>query len=375
MSFQVPLYPADDQARLQAVRALGLLDTHPEARFDRLCRLASELLQTPAAYIALLDGQRQWFKATHGMGEVTETPREGTFCDYAIRRSRPTVVLDASSDPLFAHSPYVAGGPRIQFYAGFPLSVEGQRVGTLCALDFQPRTEVDSQHLELFYQLARVAEAELSRSPREEIPHNPGEWSPVTLLIANLRPSATRLEGLSSEQVVDMLKLYLSAIAEVVGRWGGTIERASADSLRVLFIGENDHTIRAASCAVDMRARLEDLNMAFQERELPPLSCGICVHTGEAVLEILGDDKCQNLAIRGEISGLSDRLEALLDDDLTLVTGDVALALGKLAVTGKQVDISLPGLGQPLTLLELDGVGELLVRKPVATEPEEGGKG
>ncbi|HIB68581.1 MAG TPA: GAF domain-containing protein, partial [Phycisphaerales bacterium] len=157
----------EEDARAEVIRRIGLLDTEPEERFDRICRLAGDVMKAPATYIALLDRHRQWFKSTEGMGELKETPREGTFCDYAIRRSRPTVVLNADQDPLFKKSPYVTDGPQVKFYAGFPLTVDGQRVGTLCALDFEPREAVTEEQLEKFYDLARMAEKELEQQEAE----------------------------------------------------------------------------------------------------------------------------------------------------------------------------------------------------------------
>ena len=157
----------EEDARADAIHRLELLDTEAEERFDRICRMAGDVMKAPATYIALLDRNRQWFKSAQGMGELTETPREGTFCDCAIRRSRPTVVLNADEDSLFKKSPYVTKGPQVKFYAGFPLTVDGQRVGTLCALDFEPREEVTDEQLERLYDLARMAEAELSQKQDE----------------------------------------------------------------------------------------------------------------------------------------------------------------------------------------------------------------
>lgn len=154
--------------RAAVLESLGLLDTAPEERFDAICRQARDVMQAPATYISLLDRDRQWFKSTLGMGEVTETPRDGTFCDYAVRRTQPTVVLDATADPLFAHSPYVVEGPKVRFYAGIPLVVEGQRVGTLCALDFQPRAEVTDEQMQEFQELAKSVQDQLQASSKPE---------------------------------------------------------------------------------------------------------------------------------------------------------------------------------------------------------------
>ena len=131
--------PTDEAERLSALRALMLLDTPPEERFDRLVRFAAEQLDTPIAMVSLVDGQRQWFKARVGLDD-TESARDVSFCGHAILKEEVFVVEDARSDPRFEDSPLVVGEPHIRFYAGAPLSAPGgHRIGTLCVIDTVPR--------------------------------------------------------------------------------------------------------------------------------------------------------------------------------------------------------------------------------------------
>jgi sigma-B regulation protein RsbU (phosphoserine phosphatase) len=152
--------PADEAERLEDLRALKVLDTRPEERFDRLVRLAARLFQVPIAYIALIDSDRQWFKAKCGL-TVDETGREVSFCGHAILRREPLIVPDATRDDRFRDNPLVTGEPYIRFYAGYPLAgPAGRNVGTFCLADRVPR-QLDPEQIELLGQLASVAEHEL----------------------------------------------------------------------------------------------------------------------------------------------------------------------------------------------------------------------
>src|SRR4051812_45520427 len=95
-----PADPAHSEAaRLAVLRALKILDTPPEERFDRIVRLAARLLHTPIAILSLVDEKRQWFKSAVGLEGITETPREWSFCAHAIRAdASPLVVKDATLD-------------------------------------------------------------------------------------------------------------------------------------------------------------------------------------------------------------------------------------------------------------------------------------
>ncbi len=147
----------DEAGSLQALAALQVLDSPPEAEFDALVRAASLLCGVPIALLSLVDAERQWFKANVGLPGVTETPRELAFCAHAVRGDAVFEVADAAQDPRFADNPLVAGPLGIRFYAGAPIQLrDGHRVGTLCLIDHQPRQLTDVQR-EALRCLATVA--------------------------------------------------------------------------------------------------------------------------------------------------------------------------------------------------------------------------
>lgn len=147
--------PRNEAERVKRLRDYGVLDTLAEESFDRITRLAAELLGTPITLISFVDEDRQWFKSRIGL-EVSETPREHSFCAHAICQDEVMVVDDAMLDERFSNNPLVTGDPRIRFYAGAPLrSPDGHKLGTLCALDTKPRT-LDARERGLLVDLAAI---------------------------------------------------------------------------------------------------------------------------------------------------------------------------------------------------------------------------
>ncbi len=66
--------PPNEHERLQALRQFEILDTPPEAAFDRITRLAAQLFNVPIALVSLVDRDRQWFKSCYGL-DTRQTDR------------------------------------------------------------------------------------------------------------------------------------------------------------------------------------------------------------------------------------------------------------------------------------------------------------
>lgn len=165
----IPPLPPDEAERLASLRALGLLDTPPEERFDRITRIARTLFDVPIAAISLVDADRQWFKSRQGLG-AEQTPREVSFCGHAILGSELFEIPDATRDERFRDNPLVAGEPNLRFYAGAPLSApDGRRIGTLCVIDRRPRELTPAQKAAL-RDLAACAEREIAEPFPPEAP-------------------------------------------------------------------------------------------------------------------------------------------------------------------------------------------------------------
>lgn len=154
----VPPYEA---ARLALLRRYGILDTPPELAFDDLARIAALICGTPMSAVSIVDADRQWFKASVGLG-VSETPRDQAFCAHTIvTPSETLVVTDARRDPRFADNPLVTGSPGIRFYAGAPLvTAEGHALGSLCVIDTEPRV-LSPEQLQGLEALSRLVMGQL----------------------------------------------------------------------------------------------------------------------------------------------------------------------------------------------------------------------
>lgn len=161
----------DEILRLGVLHDQAVLDTPPEARFDRITAMAAAHFNAPIALVSLVDTDRQWFKSCIGL-DVRETERGWAFCDHAIRLGEHAVLVveDATLDARFKDNPLVTGAPGIRFYAGATLTTsEGVNLGSLCVIDAEARStpdEADLAHLRALADLV-VDQIDLSRARKE----------------------------------------------------------------------------------------------------------------------------------------------------------------------------------------------------------------
>lgn len=152
--------PADETLRQSTLEEMDLLDTPAEHYLDTLVKLTQKLAQVDTVLISLIDQDRQWFKARIGL-DASETPRNVSFCGYAILGEGTLLVPDATHDPRFVDNPLVLNAPYIRFYAGHPLRAgNGKAIGTLCMFDPHPRVLSEAQRTN-FKDLATLAEGYL----------------------------------------------------------------------------------------------------------------------------------------------------------------------------------------------------------------------
>lgn len=144
-----------DEVRLAAIRALGLLDSPPEKRFDDITERARLLLGTAGAAFSIVDEDRLYNKSFSGVGTV-EVPLRGAMCAVTIKSGTPFVVPDVWHDDRFVTH------PAVRFYAGHPVETpEGIRIGALCVTDPHPRG-AESVDLVLLRELALSVQRELA---------------------------------------------------------------------------------------------------------------------------------------------------------------------------------------------------------------------
>ncbi len=145
---------------------LGLLSPEHSEPFDKLTRLASEMIGTPVFLVSIVmpDEDRQYFKSSIGLPEPwlsqRQTPLSLSFCKHVRANDAPLIVSDALSDPLVCENKAIKELGVIA-YAGFPIHGPGlNAIGAFCAIDTVPRAWTATE-LRIIADFAAVADDQI----------------------------------------------------------------------------------------------------------------------------------------------------------------------------------------------------------------------
>jgi len=163
-----PVPHPEEEARQKALQDLGLVDTPPEERFDRITRLAQRILKAPIATLSLMDEHRQFLKSHQGIdsfGELSDL----SFCEHTLLQNDVLHVPDTNEDIRFRGSPMVTRDPKIRMYAGCSLRlIGGPPIGIFCVMDRVPR-RLSEDEIQNLRDLAVWVEHEMSAMQLEKL--------------------------------------------------------------------------------------------------------------------------------------------------------------------------------------------------------------
>jgi GAF domain-containing protein len=255
---------ANSPSRLAAVEATGLVGAGADEAFDRLSRLASRILGAPVSMITLLAGDRQYFQSQVGVPDEIAAggaiPISHALCNHTIALGIPLVLDDTHADDGFAHHPAVAE-LGVRAYLGAPLTTqEGEHLGTICAIDMQPR-DWSSDDIRLVTDLAALTMAEIRRTMAErgleierrekaEILEQAARTKTafLTVMGREIRSPITAVMGMAELLLEDIESDDHRGMLEVIRTSGEQVNSALSEMLRVarleaedLDVGPTDH--------------------------------------------------------------------------------------------------------------------------------------
>jgi len=198
----------------------------------------------------------------------------------------------------------------------------------------------------------QVAELILE-APDEYLSTLKGRRMDVTVLFADIRGFTPLSEKLAPEEVVALLNDYLTHMTDVIFRHEGTLDKFLGDGLMAVFgapVAQPESTLHAVLAALEMRARLQEFNLARQVGGQAPVRVGIGINSGEAVVGNIGSRERMDYTVIGDTVNVAQRIQAGASSGQIVVAEDAyrrvaeyveARPLGRFQLKGKTREVEL----------------------------------
>ncbi|MFC7529719.1 GAF domain-containing SpoIIE family protein phosphatase [Actinoplanes sp. GCM10030250] len=291
--------------RLAALLRTGL-DAVADPMFDRFAAMVRTVLGVPVALVSLVDADRQFFPGACGLGDPwqqqRQTPLSHSFCKHVVDTAQPLIVTDARED-LRVRGNLAIEELGVIGYAGMPVhDADGRVLGSLCAIDNEPR-HWSEQEISLLTDLAAACSDSLQ------------------LRIATHHAEQRRQAESDRAQLAAERNLLLLRASAALG--GASTSDDVIDTVRDLVIGNLDPAYVGVS-----RVGAEGMIQLASGRLLPP-------HLAEHWATYGGDVRTP--------SGLAARTgRTVILPDLAAVTEETPDALATFHEMNWQAAVSVP---------------------------------
>jgi len=139
-----------------------------------------------------------------------------------------------------------------------------------------------------------------------------GDKKELSVLFSDIREFTTIAEGMSPEELVNVLNEYLTVMTDVVFRYDGTLDKYIGDAIMAIYgapLDLEDHASRACHSALDMITELAKLNEKWNAENKKPMDIGIGINTGPMMVGNMGSEQRFDFTVMGDSVNLGSRLE------------------------------------------------------------------
>ncbi len=185
-----------------------------------------------------------------------------------------------------------------------------------------------------------------------------GHRAQITCFFADIRGFTSFSETTDPETLVGVLNRYLAAAADAILQEEGTIDKFIGDAVVAWFnapIPQRDHALRAARAALELKTAIQDLHTKLPAQFR--LSFGVGIHSGEALLGLVGTQQRLEYTAIGDSVNTAKRLQENALPGQILISRVAAEPI-KIALQLKEMPpVMAEGKEQPIEVYELLGLG------------------
>lgn len=200
----------------------------------------------------------------------------------------------------------------------------------------------------------------------EQIIRNPdllqlgGQSEVITTFFSDVAGFSTLSESITPAELVIRLNEYLQEMTDIIISHGGTVDKYEGDAIMAFYgapIPHSDHELRACLAAIDMKAKLRELQEHWRKIGKKELFVRMGMNTGEAIVGNMGSRIKMDYTAMGDSVNLASRLEGAnkVYNTVAMISVNTQKAV-KDSVETRELDIiKVVGKNEPTAIYELLG--------------------
>jgi len=186
------------------------------------------------------------------------------------------------------------------------------------------------------------------------------EYKQVTVLFADVVRSMDIGAAVGSERLREIMAELVDRGAQVVKRYGGTVDKFTGDGIMALFgapVALEDHALRACRAALEIHSGISDLAQEVSRRDGVELQLRIGLNSGQVITGEIGTAATGYTGV-GEQVGMAQRMESVAPPGGVILSASTARLVDGAAVLGEPELVQIKGADEPVLARRLLGMGE-----------------